>query len=165
MEYSAENIQTAKENVVEHISCPGQKDVRMLEYAWFGNIAELTFELGLSFIYELGDAEYPNCHRIFFASAFDENDESTFHESLLAKSIIHSPAIHIFHVRVLEAILRRSSLYTPKRLNDKLKELIEQFPHEVFFLKKLIDRSTPLNARVFLQKNPGDKGGLCAKIQ
>ena len=67
--------------------------------------------------------------------------------------------IHRFRIDVLEHILKNVAHYTPRELNDRLKDNISQFPHEVFFVKKLIEHSTPHNARLFLDQKPvSDKG-------
>ena len=67
--------------------------------------------------------------------------------------------IHRFRIDVLEHIVKNIAHYTPRELNALLKDYISQFPHEVFFIKKLIDRSTPYAARLFLNQIPtSDKG-------
>lgn len=128
-----------------------------LDYAHIGNVGDLTLELSTTLLFELGPDEYEDCFKIF---TDPDDQQNPFYHQELGKSIKHRPEIHKFRVRMLEEILKSDrNIYTPRRLNDHLKYLIGDFPTEVFFLKKLIDRNTPYNARLFLLQNPVDRKG------
>ena len=78
---------------------------------------------------------------------------------ILGRGIAHRPMIHRFRIDVLEHIVKNTAHYTPRELNALLKDYISQFPHEVFFVKNLVDHSSPHAARLFLnQISASDKG-------
>ena len=73
---------------------------------------------------------------------------------ILGTLISHRPMIHRFRIDVLEHIVKNGVHYAPRELNALLKDYISQFPHEVFFMKKLIEHSSHYAVKLFLYQLP-----------
>uniref|UniRef100_A0A915EQF0 Uncharacterized protein n=1 Tax=Ditylenchus dipsaci TaxID=166011 RepID=A0A915EQF0_9BILA len=116
------------------------------KFDWLANEAEIILELAAAFFSEVTDGGLMKKWKVFDRAAT---------ESPLAKSLKDRPAVQKLRCKFYSNEVKKSKAFSPKLLLRLLKDGMETFSDEIYFVKKFIELSHHFDAVVYLKINPG----------